>query len=65
MKVNSEIENLLVVISEDLAKLDDDKHGCKAAAARIRKNSLALAKLFKEFRKESCAYYATYCTADK
>ena len=58
MKVNSEIENLLVVINEDLAKLDGDKHGCKAAAARIRKNSLTLAKLFKEFRKESCVYYA-------
>ena len=65
MKVNSEIENLLVVINEDLAKLDDDKHDCKAAAARIRKNSLALAKLFKEFRKESCDYYATYATAAK
>ena len=58
MKVNSEIKNLLVVISEDMAKLEDDNHGCKAAAARIRKNSLTLAKLFKEFRKESCAYYA-------
>lgn len=65
MKVNSEIENLLVAINEDLAKLDDDKHGCKAAAARIRKNSLVLAKLFKEFRKESCAYYAIYATAAK
>ena len=65
MKVNSEIENLLVVISEDIAKLDDDKHGCKAAAARIRKNSLTLGKLLKEFRKESCAYYATYFTAAK
>ena len=65
MKVNSEIENLLVVINEDIAKPDGDKHGCKAAAARIRKNSLALAKLFKEFRKESCAYYALYFTAAK
>ena len=65
MKVNSEIEKLLVVISEDIAKLDNDKHGCKAAAARIRKNGLVLAKLLKEFRKESCAYYATYFTAAK
>lgn len=34
---------------------EDDIRGWKAAAARARKNSLALEKLFKQFRKDSCA----------
>lgn len=42
-------------INEFSANADQNLNGNKAAAARARKNTLELEKLFKQFRKDSLA----------
>ena len=50
-----QILDLQAEIAQDMEKYQTGKHGWKAAAARARKNTLALAKLHLRFRAESVA----------
>lgn len=46
-------ENIEKIVAECQAFIDDSKKDSKAARARMRKNTLAIAKLGKEFRRLS------------
>lgn len=51
-----ELINSIQAVANDLfANLGNANKGNKAAAARARKNTLELEKLFKQFRKDSLA----------
>jgi hypothetical protein len=48
-----EIQEIMTYMQRQLYKVRDRERGWKAAAARVRKESLQLEKFLKEFRKVS------------